>query len=263
MKQIIFIIYLYYHKYIPIERGKYTLGRLLRFFFNSFTVKLGNIYLEIIPSSMMDISYFYSGNESHKIIKNEIDLLNENSIFVDIGANIGYFSFLAAKRITGHGQIYAFEPSMREYKRLITGVLRNKIPNILIFNQALGASKDVIKFNIMPDKHTGINSILEQVKGGAFLVNIDSLDNIYNQKRAIDLIKIDIEGYEMFALMGMQNLFSKKLIKKVVIEITPHLLEKSGYSKNHLYEFMKNNGFDYKFNLETWQYDEVFTLAKN
>lgn len=261
MKKYIIYLYIYYHKYFPISRGKYLISKVLNSFLGEVVVKTEGIYFEMIPNSSMDISYFSANqNESHNIVINEISKLKNNSVFIDIGANVGFFSFWAAKTIKGEGKIYCFEPSGREYRRLLMGIIKNKISNITAFNMGLGSEKGYLEFNVAKN-HTGLNSFLpNNSQGQSVSVFTSTLDDIYIDTRKIDLIKLDVEGYEMQVLLGMKNLLKNKMVKKIIIEITSTSLEKVGYSKRYLYEFMKEHGYEAKYNLETWQYDEIFEL---
>ena len=264
MKQIIILTYVWYNKYFPIQRGKAFIGKCLAKILGKVLINIDGQYLEILPNSSMDLSYFGGyDNSSHKVIIEEINKLKEGAVFADIGANIGYFTFVASKKIGPLGLVYAFEPSIREYQRLLSGILKNSFTNIIPFNIALGDNQGIVTFNLSSDSHTGLNSIISKTPQSINVnVFLSKLDDIYTNNRIIDLVKLDVEGYEMAVLLGMKKLFESKVIKKLIIEITPHLLTSSGYSKEFLYEYLSLYGYKSSYNLQDWQYDEVFTLEE-
>ncbi|MCZ7612748.1 MAG: hypothetical protein M5T52_04180 [Ignavibacteriaceae bacterium] len=60
--------------------------------------------------------------------------------------------------------------------------------------------------------------------------------------------------------MGMRKLLSERRIKKMVIEITPKYLQSFGHTKENIYQYLEEFGFKSELMLDTWQYDEIFTL---
>src|SRR3989304_1855643 len=95
IKKVIASLYLYYFNHFPINRGKNFISRVLTKFFGAFILKTkDDVLLEIYLSNQMDVSYFESKSEMHSIVLNSINALKKGDIFIDIGANIGYFSIL-------------------------------------------------------------------------------------------------------------------------------------------------------------------------
>ncbi len=83
-------------------------------------------------------------------------------------------------------------------------------------------------------------------------------DNYLDSNAVIDLLKIDVEGYEMFALRGMRVALEQGRVKRAVVEVTDKFLTLNGSSKAELYEFMRGYGYSPSRNQDCWQYDEVF-----
>lgn len=260
MKQIIFKFLIFFKKYFPFKKGKYMLSNIISKIFGTFWVKTNGFYLKIMPNSSMDLSYFMGDTPSHEVIGIEVDKLTKGANFVDVGANIGYFSFCAALKVQSEGTIYSFEPSYREYSRFIEGIQKNHFRNILPMNVAIGNLNGTVQLNNFSNHHSGLNSVLTDYNVDSYNVYLYTLDSILGLDKDIDLIKIDVEGFEMNVLLGCEKLFESKKIKKLVIEITPELLGKAGFSKKQLYDYLYSYGYSSKYNLQVWQYDEVFEL---
>lgn len=262
MKKFIFKLYLFYFKFSPINRGKQFLAIMLSRIFGSNLHKAKNgIWIDIYLKSTQDIYLVtFDGNDTlTDIIKN----LHSESIFIDIGANIGYYSFLASQKFGNNGKVFCFEPSYREYNRLLKGIQKNNLQNIIPINACLSNISGELLMDI-DESHTGLNKI--HIPGSTYstinqvaVFRFDDLQELFQLKK-IDLVKIDVEGAEYLVLMGMIETLKKGLIKKVFIEITPSFLYKYGHTKEHIYNFMTNCGFISSVNSDEWQYDEIFIL---
>lgn len=259
IKTLLFKIYLLYENKFPINRGKFSLSKLITKLLGKVSIKTPNgIWLSIIPSSSMDRSYLLKKNDSHMTVIREICKLEKGDVFVDIGANIGYYSFTAASIVGDKGLVYSFEPSHREYIRLLHGLALNNANNVLPFNCALADHNGVMRFHV-DEYHTGLNRLQERQEVRATMVPVFKADYIINAQ-LIALVKIDVEGAEFQVLKGLQLKLEKKEILKLIVEITPSFLLKYNSSKSELYDFMNENHYKPIVNSEEWQYDEIFIL---
>lgn len=264
MKKIISIIYLWYFNVFPINRGKNFIARLLTKFLGSFIVKTKeNISLEIFLSSQMDTSYFDLNFNRNNIILEEINKLKSGQNFLDIGANIGYYSLLASKIVGNSGRVYSFEPSSREFKRLLKNIEINNCKNIIPSNLALSDSNNEIYFSIAQG-HTGLNSISIEDKSidkTTQIVKTMKLDTYFNSEIIrFKLAKIDVEGSELMVLKGMEQILKEHAIERIIIEITPRFFKVFNYKKDDIYNFLKFYGYTSIVNGDSEQYDELFVL---
>lgn len=222
-----------------------------------------NLYFEIFLSSQMDLSYLKIDLKNPDITLQEIKKLKWDSKFIDVGANIGFYSLMASKIIGEPGRVFSFEPSYREYSRLLKNIELNHCNNIIPFNFAL--TNEIREVLLSTSKsHTGLNtlnSVTEFEISGYQLVQAVTLDYIFSASDVeFDLIKIDVEGAEYLVLQGMQKILAERRIKKIVIEITPKFFNSFGYDKHTLYSFIESFGFKATIRSEDWQYDEIFSL---
>ena len=201
---------------MPNHRGRHWLARNLDGLFTSFRVKTqSDLILDIFLSSSMDLSYFNANeNESHSKVLDIIENLAEGDVFIDIGANIGFFSLLASKKIGESGRVYCFEPSPREFNRLLKNIQLNKRSNLLPYNIALSDYMGESQFSVS-ESHTGLNSLSTIDGANNILVPVCPEDLLMSQLKmnTRKVIKIDVEGAEFLYYQASKKFLLKKELK--------------------------------------------------
>jgi FkbM family methyltransferase len=132
--------------------------------------------------------------------------LTPGDTFVDVGANIGYFSLLASMAVGSGGSVVAIEASPTICRQLEGGVERNRLSNVRIVNAVVAADHGRQMVYLGPDTHTGLTT----VRGQAYMTPeseiraapLGSLLTIDELRRA-RLIKIDVEGHEDAVIAGL------------------------------------------------------------
>lgn len=225
-----------------------------------------NTKVEGYYSGGQDTAFLREKSEN-EILENLITALPENGFFIDIGANCGYYSALASTILKNNGIIISFEPSLREYRRLIWAKENNPTNcTWILINQAVGNSTGITKIN-SNNGHSGMNFISNDE--GNQVCSITTLSNslkelsLFEENRQIDLVKIDVEGYEMQVLIGMSELLENKKAKKIQVEVTDDYLKKFGFSKIIMFDYMNERGYVPIINSKEWQYNEVFVLSED
>ena len=162
-------------------------------------------------------------------------LVKKESVFLDIGANIGWFSVLASKKITDEGGIHAFEPAPNIFKELVENLRLNSENSDHIFanNLALGGEAGIVKIHSFPDKAHGHSSIRDVYGTGSTKVEVEmlTLDQYlaYNDIKNVDLIKLDVEGAEMMVLDGSSHLLNGRNTPTWFIEMNKDTAKAFGY----------------------------------
>lgn len=148
-----------------------------------------------------------------------LNLVSENAIVLDIGANIGIMTAHLARRVKS-GMVYAFEPIPDNVKILTKIVSHFNLKNVKIHPVALGDKNGKIDM-VMPVigsvKMQGLShvihpSINEYNEGNKFSVEVKTLDEFFSKENAslkISAIKIDVENFEFFVLKGGEQLIKK------------------------------------------------------
>ncbi len=215
--------------------------------FKNFLVKGHKFKLLLDPSNgETDKNSYLNDIYDRNTTEILLNYLNIDSTFLDIGANIGYFTNLGAS-ICRKGKVFAFEPIKRIYNQNIKSIRKNKFGNVKIYNKGCGMKKE--EKTIFLDKgNLGASTLLKKVstqnKIAKEKIEIVKIDDII--KKRVDLIKMDIEGFEYFAFNGMRQLI-KKCRPKIVFEFSPYYYEniKKGLSLKFLNE-LKKMGYSLK-----------------
>lgn len=147
--------------------------------------------------------------------------------FIDIGANIGYFSVLASSIVGGQGKVFCVEPYAYNIKMLQNNFKLNNCKNCEILPFALSDSKGFLSYD---DSAGNSGNVMEL--GDEFASILKStvvysvrLDDIIPSCQKIDLIKMDIEGAEYLALKGMRKIISEQL-PIIISEVSDGFLQR-------------------------------------
>ena len=158
-------------------------------------------------------------------------------IFIDVGANQGVFSLVAAKN-KNFTEIHAFEPNLKLISYLERNFDTNKVHNFFIHKVAIGPKSTIINF-FVPENHSGNGRITsEKSNMQVTSVNRDYLNKVFTHSNKGYFIKIDVEGSEENVLYEFFNSGINLYIKYIFIEINPK------FSKEDiLIKILKDNDF--------------------
>ena len=174
---------------------------------------------------------------------------------IDLGANIGYFTLLAAKLVGSSGKVYAFEPEPRNFKYLKKNLELNGYSQVAAHQAAASDKRGKTKLFIC-EYETGHHTINQsggikayrperEVNESNFVeINTVSLDEIFAGKEdLIDVMKIDIEGAEALAIRGMDKILSKNKKLKIFMEYFPMLIKNMGSNPEDMIGKILGYGF--------------------
>lgn len=137
--------------------------------------------------------------------------LRPGATFVDGGANIGFYSLLAARLVGSEGHVVAFEMMPDTAEILRRHVNDNRASRVSIVAQALSdRAGELVAASVAPGQH-GQASIVAQGGAGRVLVDVETttLDQALAHLGTIDLLKLDLEGAEHLALRGAGSVLSR------------------------------------------------------
>lgn len=154
-------------------------------------------------------------------------LLKPGMVFIDIGANIGYFALMAAALVGPTGKVYAFEPNPDNCRMIEMSIKANDFENIELFPYAVAEEKQQFNLDVGGTNSNGriIDFTPDAVPGQAtpILVEAVVLDDTLSDLERADVVKLDIEGAEPRAWQGMQNVV-EKFRPILVFEFSPELI---------------------------------------
>lgn len=236
---------------IPIFFSKHAFnkkyGKMKKFTINIQGVKVifstGDSYSRFWLYARCDRGKIHEENVVSLLIKN----LKYSKCFVDIGANLGYYTILASNLLTD-GIIYAFEMDETNCSLLEKNIKLNGCKNVHIHHAAVTDFSGFLKY-IGNSKHPSpmysLSASDSKIRSDQVIsVQTFAMDDFFKDKKSLpDVIKIDVEGAEMKVLNGMQNILQSSNVK-LFLEVHPiQLLVKFQSSANAVISMLINNGY--------------------
>lgn len=177
---------------------------------------------------------YYLGMQEFKDMAFMLHLLRRGDLFVDIGANVGSYSLLAAG--SAHAVCLSFEPVPQTYQRLLSAVAVNNLGELVSTrNLALASPEKVASgpSSLFSGDRDATNSFVgEDYAGTRIVVGVQTLD-VECALLSPVLIKMDVEGYERDVLLGSKDTLAKDSMMAVIIEGQSHevnaILREAGY----------------------------------
>jgi FkbM family methyltransferase len=167
--------------------------------------------------------------------------LGSEQIVVDVGANQGVFTLLFSRLVGPDGRAVALEPSPALFKALDGNCRINAADNVTRLPVAAGATRSQGVLNCSRF-NGGDNRLSNSQKGPSAVVEIVPLDEILPNEQ-VDLIKIDVQGYELHVAKGMQAIVERSPAIKVLFEYWPVGLKHAGSASVELLEFFMTRHF--------------------
>ncbi len=173
--------------------------------------------------------------------------LRSGDTFIDVGANIGYFTLLASRLVGDHGRVVAIEASPRIFSQLQSNLSLNGVLNVRAVNVAISDGEGVVKLYRGPDWNIGQTTAVDT---GEFPfegeVAAASLSVVLRPEelRKARIMKIDIEGMEWSALQGILPVLGTTRVDfEIVCEVLPERLALQGKTAGEMLRLMSDAGF--------------------
>jgi FkbM family methyltransferase len=169
--------------------------------------------------------------------------------FVDIGANIGYFTLLWVAQ-DPENEAIATEPSPRVTSLLQKNVRRNGLEDqVTIVEAAAGKEEGEVKFDLGPDDELGWGGVTKEEIG---TVTEDSQGTIYVPQHRLDdmiegpvsLLKVDVEGAETWVFQGSENLLRTRQIERICFENNRVRARQLGIGAEEPTDVLRKHGYD-------------------
>lgn len=168
-----------------------------------------------------------------------VSAVNKGDTVLDIGANIGTYTVLASKKVGPKGKVYAFEPDPTNLTILKKNLTKNSCANVVVVNKALSdiTGTMALKKDRFAPGETRIS------KKGSTRVQVIRLDDFVAQNKITPtVVKMDIEGAEVGALVGGAKTFTQNKIK-LFIEVNPKALVAFKQTSKSLLTVLDSLGF--------------------
>ena len=146
--------------------------------------------------------------------------IKSDTVFLDIGANVGYFSIAVGNRLGRGGRVHAFEPHAGLTRLIERSVHLNSLEPVLTVWQCAVSDQESTLDLFYPDDHLGRGTASRSIDAPGKHVSVAAhpLDSLLPAELVVDLIKIDVEGHEWHVLHGMENLLKRSPNVKILFE---------------------------------------------
>jgi FkbM family methyltransferase len=166
----------------------------------------------------------YADRAERKLLRS---VLSAGAVVVDAGANIGVYSQFLSRTVGPTGVVHSFEPAPANFRRLQSAT-RN-LANVRLSQAAVGESSGRSKLYVS-DKLNVDHRTYATEGDSRYAVPIDivAMDDYFKPGQRVDLIKMDIQGYELHALRGASRVLADNPATKLLLEFWPYGLEEAG-----------------------------------
>ncbi len=207
----------------------------------SFSIKLGNfLYKHAFAVYKPMYTRFKNRQDAF-----EIELLKKHishgDTVLDIGANIGYYASLLSQLVGEKGKVHCFEPDKQNFEHLQKTV--SGLKNTRINNTAVGPRTETLKIYTSKNLNVDHRTYKPEEYDQEIEIQAVSIDDYLGNTTTIDFIKMDIQGFEMQAIQGMQKTLENNPSLKLISEFWPYGLKKAGSSVTEYFTFLTAKGF--------------------
>lgn len=201
--------------------------------------------MNVSPGEHIQKDLFWYGIYEKNQVSAWQSFVRADSVVIDIGANIGYYS-LVASPIAVNGTVYAFEAASKTFQLLVQNINSNGVSNVYPVFIAIYNESSEMELFISGESNIGMTGLRKVGNKDVTIEKVQtiSLDEwIKTTGSKVDLIKIDIEGAELLALKGMEDILNH--FRPVLFIEISSLLGLYGNTSFELYEFMGRMKYKY------------------
>ena len=229
-------------------RGKYRLMSLLGPSDGVRSARVFGYQMDLDLSDWIQRNMYFGSYEQPQTSQ-ILSHLSPGMTFVDVGANVGYYTAMASS-IVGGGRVIAYEPNPWAFDRLNAWIAANQAKNITTVCAALGSREGSMAAdfgNSDSDNHTAslVTAPVPNGKSEENIIDVRTLDAEAKRMgiRRIDVMKIDVDGYETEVFNGASELLAEGRIGAILCEFSVHWLKEVGSSADQLERFFTSRGF--------------------
>jgi FkbM family methyltransferase len=211
--------------------------------------RIGDVVFECELDNYHATAEMYFGSYAPLVVDAMKHYLRPGDIFLDVGANVGYLSAIAASLVGTTGQVHAFEPVPFYFERLRHLAVLNPDFQVHTNHCAVGDVPGISTMYIAcePGQSTLVRDYKSSNEIASTLdvpvVRLDSYISAQNMRR-IALIKIDVEGFELAVLKSLKNYLDESRNRPpIVCEIAPRAYSLLSQSRAELAAFMASYGY--------------------
>jgi FkbM family methyltransferase len=193
-----------------------------------------------------------------------VQSIPKNGIFIDVGANIGAICLEVANK-RKDVKVYAFEASPKVFKFLEINKHQNKLENLSIFNRAVHENENSEMEFYSPNDQNGKGSFSAVFTSESEKVKTKNLDIFIEENHLKpNLVKVDVEGYELTVFKSMSKFLSKKSNCEIFFEFVDWAETAAHYERGAAQEYLLKKGYQlYKFPVNQRMFDVQVVGSNN
>ena len=199
-------------------------------------------------------------------------LVKPGSTIFDVGANVGIISVFLSQKTGNAGTVHSFEPVTETYGMLTETIALNRCKNILPHQLGLSDTQGVAEIYTFDQEFHTLNSLGQVNIGGNIPtkkeeIQLDTIDNfcIKNNIHKIELLKIDVEGFEDSVIKGARNTLKNNTVRYIQFEISEMPLVSINKNSKDIFNLLHGYGYSvYRFdNIKLIFEGPIFTTDNN
>ena len=207
---------------------------------------------DLVPGDIISGSIAFTSVYERKFTKEIKELALKGGVFVDVGANLGYFSLIWASA-NPDNKVYSLEAAPKIFTLLNNNIKKNNLQDrVKTINKAASKESGTVNFDLVSNEQTGWGGISHNQTKDSVSIEAVRIDQLLPDT-TIDVLKIDVEGADTWVLYGCQELLKKKLIKRIYFEENIPRMKLLGIESSASLTFLKS--LDYKcqrFSADCW-----------
>jgi FkbM family methyltransferase len=183
--------------------------------------------------------------------------IERGNTVLDVGANIGLYSLLAARLVGAAGRVHAFEAESGNAARLTANLALNDLRNVELFEAAVYSEEGSVTLNVFDSRFNAWHSLgrphlpdpthegrtvapVQTRRVAAVTLDAHCASHGIDQ---VDLLKIDVEGAEVDVLIGARRLLEEQAVRALLFEVSLPQIEALGHLPTEPFELLEAAGY--------------------
>jgi len=218
---------------LRVRRSEYTLGKK-------------RLWLD--PASNLGVRLLAEGDFEPELGRCLQTLLQPGDVFLDIGANEGWFSICAAELIGPAGTVIAFEPQQRLWPVILKNLAINNVSNVSLLPYALGTLQGRQRLTLAPSTNNGASTLAASPRERLWpyqdvvIKRLDDVDVVARYPK-IKFAKVDVEGFEVEVLRSAGELLASRRVRYWYVEVHPRHLKTLGSAASDITSILECFGY--------------------
>ena len=215
----------------------------------------------IDPVSFLGIALSRNDSFEDFMIATLVQHLKPGGTFVDLGANEGYFTCIGARLCGPAGRVVGVEPQLRLLPVMAENLRLNALANAVIVNAAISDQPGTAALHLTADTNSGSSGLFRHTKYALPTQEVVTmtLEELLDQQglQTVDLMKMDIEGFEYEAILGSRRVFEHRRIRALALELHSTILQDRGKDAADITDMLMACGYhlDEGFKNQVWTAD--------